>query len=83
MDALSELLKRIPIPGLKESNERHILAQVISDTVNVKISAHQVRFKEGVITLTVPPVLKSAIHMRKDGLIEVMKDKGINVQQIK
>lgn len=83
MDALSELLKRIPIPGLKESNERHIIARAISDTVGIKVSAHQVSFKEGVLIFSLPPVLKSAIHMRKQELKQLLTDKGIEVREIK
>ena len=83
MDALSELLKRIPLPGLKESNDRHIIAETITEVIGLSITAKQLSFKDSILVLTVPPVVKSAIYIRKQELQEKLVKKGIEIRDIR
>lgn len=83
MDAISEFLKRIPIPGLKESTERHEIADVITSVTKVPITARQISFKDNILNVSVPPVLKSALHMHKSEIQNQLLEKRIDVKDIK
>jgi hypothetical protein len=44
--SLKDLISKLPIPGLKESNDRHIIAHTITNLLSVPIRADQVKFKD-------------------------------------
>lgn len=83
MDAISEFLKRIPIPGLKESTERHEIADVITHITKVPVTARQISFKDNILNVSVPPVLKSALHMYKPEIQKHLLERRIDVKEIR
>jgi hypothetical protein len=80
---LSDILARLKVPGLIESNKRHTIAEKISSVLNVPIQPNQVLFKENTISLSVAPVIKSAITMKFSEIQEVLKKEGIVVNVIR
>ncbi len=81
--SIRDLIARLPIPGLKESTDRHIIAGIISKTLSVPIRANQILFKDGTVTVTVPPVVKSALHIHNTRLIDECSKNGISITTIR
>lgn len=75
--SLKDLLARLPIPGLKESAERHEIARLLSDELGIPVAPGKIVFKDGIITVSVPPVMKSALQMRSAQLLEKLRAQGI------
>lgn len=80
---LSDIIARLKVPGLKESNERHVLAKVVADSLGVPIEPKQITFKEGILIVAVPPVVKSALHTKQKIIFEQAAKEGIAVRGIK
>ena len=80
---LSDLLSRFPIPGLKESNDRHTIARLLSDLTNIPIKPKQIIFKDNILTVSVPPVVKSMLHIKQTEITELLNKEGLKVLQIR
>jgi hypothetical protein len=80
---LSDLIARLKVPGLKESNERHVLAEVLTKTLGVAVQPKQITFKEGILTVAVPPVVKSALHIKQTDILERAAKEGVIVRSIR
>jgi len=83
MDKLSELLARLPIPGLKESNDRHTIARLLSELIKIPIKANQIVFKDNILTVSVPPVVKSVLHIKQMEITELLSKEGLKVLQVR
>lgn len=81
--SLKDLLARLPIPGLKESNDRHVIADVITKLFNIPVSPKQILVKEGIIIVSVPPVMKSALHLKQSELLSQLQEMGIRAQGVR
>lgn len=81
--SLRDLISRLPIPGLKESNDRHTIAQTITHLLNVPIKPNQISLKEGIITVSVPPVVKSALQVKQEELFKILDTEGITVRAVR
>ncbi len=80
MESLNALLARLPIPGLKASNDRHTIADLITQELSIPVSAKQIRFADDIVTVSVQPVVKSALKIHQTQLIECLSKKGITVR---
>lgn len=81
--SLKDLLSRLPIPGLKESADRHLIAEEITDLLTVPVKANQIQFRDGVLTVSMPPVVKSALHMKQGELFKRLETKGISPKMLR
>ena len=82
MISLSSLLLNYKIPGVRESEIRKICAEEVFLLTGWPLKATQVRYKNEKLTLSVPPVLKSAILLRQKELLERIKRREIKIQKI-
>ncbi|MDB5190018.1 MAG: hypothetical protein JWN49_344 [Parcubacteria group bacterium] len=80
---LSDIIARLKVPGLKESNERHVIAKALSESLGILIAPKQIMFKEGILSVAVPPVVKSALHIKQTEILERIAREGITVQSIR
>lgn len=83
MLALKDLIARLPVPGLKESYDRQQIAKRVEEACGLPVTTHAVSLKDGIVTLKVPPVFKSAVHARKQGIISALADERISVTDIR
>lgn len=77
--SIRDILARSEVPGIREANIRHEVAQAITDLTTVTVTPSQVTFVDGNLSLTVPPVLKSALILRMDELKTRLREAGIEV----
>lgn len=83
MFSIQDLLARHPIPGLKQSENRRIVAAVLSDILGLSIDPKTIQIKDGVLLLSVPPVLKSALIIRQKDIQNALSLKDISIKAIK
>jgi hypothetical protein len=81
--SLKDLLNRLPTPGLKESNDRHTIAEILTKEFSIPIQAKQIQLKDRILTVSVPPVMKSALQVRTQKLKEAFFKENINVESIR
>lgn len=81
--SLRDLIARLPIPGLKESTDRHTIAKVLSDELRIPIKPTQIKVKESIVTVSVPPVVKSVFQIKQNILIESLKKEDIVVKLVR
>lgn len=80
---LSDLLARLPIPGLKESNERHITAQIITEIIKVPVTPSQIKIKDQTLSLATVPILKNVIIINTSEIIQKLLERNIIIRAIK
>lgn len=83
MFALKDVIARLPVPGLKESYERQQVAKCLHSAFGVEVAARSITLKDGILTLQVPPVFKSAVSARKQGIIDALAGERISIHEIR
>lgn len=83
MLAIKDLIARLPVPGLKESYDRQQIARCVEAVCGVPLATRSITLKDGILTLRVPPVFKSAVHARKQGIISELAKEEIAVSDIR
>lgn len=83
MFSIQDLLTRHPIPGLKQSENRRECAELLSQVVGVPISPKAIQISEGVLSVGVPPILKSALILKQEAIIAGLKARRIEIQSIR
>lgn len=81
--SLKDLLSRLPVPGLKESNDRHTIAELLTKEFSVPIQPKQIMLKDRILTVSVPPVVKSALQVRAQKLKDELLKEDIRVDSIR
>ena len=82
MKSLSDLLKSHKIPGVKEAEIRRACAAGITKALGIPVTVKQVRFNDGVLTLKVPPVVKSALTLRFEEAKREIEREGVTITKI-
>ncbi len=82
MQALSELLLKYKIPGVRNSEIRRICAEEVLALTGFQLTAKQIQYKNEHLLFSVPPVLKSALLLHKTELLSRIKARSVAVQSI-
>jgi hypothetical protein len=82
MKALTELLLNYKIPGVRESEIRKICAEEVFALTGCALIGSQVKYHNEKLTLSVPPVLKSALLVRQGELVERIKARDVAIRTI-
>jgi hypothetical protein len=82
MLSLSDLLLKYHVPGVRESEIRRICAQEASALTGYELSSKSIQYKNEKLTLSVPPVLKSALLLRREELLKRIQDRGVAIRTI-
>lgn len=83
MKSLADLFLSHAIPGVREAHIRHVIAEKATNLLKIPIKPKQVSFKEGVLILAVPPVVKSILILKAEELKSQLQVEGIVVTTIK
>ncbi|KND50109.1 MAG: hypothetical protein AB203_03930 [Parcubacteria bacterium C7867-008] len=83
MKSLADLLLNHKVPGVRDAQIRHAIAEELSTLLNITIEPKQVKYKDADLVLAVPPVVKSVIKLRTEEIIEILKRRDIRVTTIK
>ncbi len=83
MKSLSDLLLKYHVPGVRESEIRRICMEEVMSLTGCTLTPAQVQYKSEGLVLSVAPVLKSAILMRKAELMERIKARDIALFSVK
>lgn len=81
--SLKELLARLPIPGLKESTDRHIIAETITELLNIPIKPSQITFRDSIISVSAQPVVKSALQIKQEALLARLRAQDIQASKVR
>ncbi len=79
---INEILSRLPLPGLKESVQRHTIAEVIETHLGMRVLPKQITYKDEVVFTRLPPLMKSALQLQKVSIKNKLKELGIIVTDI-
>lgn len=83
MKSLADLLLNHKVPGVRDAQIRHAIAEELSTMLNIPITPKQVKYKDADLVLAVPPVVKSMIKLKTQEIIEVLAGRDIRVATIK
>lgn len=83
MLSITDLLKRHPVPGLKQAAIRGECAEALSNTLGLTVSPKSVKYDAGVLTLSLAPVAKSAALVKQVELKEALEKKGLSLTEIR
>ena len=83
MKTLAELLRNHPVPGIKEAEIRRACAEVITRVTGVTVGPKQISFTDGSLSLSVPPVLKSALVLKFSEAQEALQKEGVTLREIR
>ncbi len=83
MKSLTDLLKNHPIPGIREAEIRRTCAEVVKQSTGVEVQPKHIKISDGVLSLSVPPLLKSALVLKFSEVQERLRQEGIMVKEIR
>lgn len=83
MKSLSDLLARHPIPGIRQSAERHSCAEALQEILGLPVTAKQVKYESGVLSLTLPPIVKSALLAQQEVVKAALLSRGLSFVELR
>ncbi len=83
MLSLADLLKNHPVPGIKEAAIREDCVDILTKALGVSISVRKIKYESGVLTLSVPPVVKSAALLKQAELATLFLERGLALKEIR
>lgn len=83
MRLLQNILARHPIPGIRLSEARRVVAKTLSGLLNIPVSPESVRVKDGVCFLSIPPAAKSEAFARLADIIRQCSALGVEVRELR
>lgn len=83
MKSLADLLLNHKVPGVRDAQIRHAIAEEVSTLLQIPIEPKQVKFKDGDLVLAVPPIVKSVIKLKTEEIVQILSARNIRVNSIK
>ncbi len=83
MKSLKDLLVEHNIPGSELSNIRHQCASIASRIVHFDIKPEQIDYNDGIVSFSIPPLLKTEILIHQKDFIAQLKSLGTNVSAMR
>lgn len=83
MKTLAELLKNHPIPGIREAEIRRTCALTIAKVLSIDVAPKHIHLQDGVLTISLPPVVRSAVLVRAENVKTLLQEEGITVSSIR
>jgi hypothetical protein len=83
MKSLADLITLHPVPGMRQSLERGMIADALTRVLGVPVTARQVRFEAGTLTLAAPPIVKSALSVRQNDVQEALRSYGLSLVTVR
>ena len=83
MRTLTDLLLNYRIPGVQSLERRRICAEEATALIGCEIVAKQLQYKNEELLFSAPPLMKSAIFLKQNELIERLAARGVVVRAIK
>lgn len=83
MKSIKDILLNHKLPASIGINERAVCAQVVSEVLKIAVKPSQTQYSNGCASFILSPVLKAEILLRKDEIIERIKDQGIQVTSLR
>ena len=83
MKSLADLLLKHKVPGVRDAQIRHSIAEEISELLRIPIEPKQVHYKDADLVLKVPPIVKSAIVLNREKIIALLAERNIRIATIK
>jgi len=80
--SIRDLLAQQSIPGLREAHIRYQLSEAITSITGVEVTPEKIHHIEGRVVVDVPPVLKSAIRLRRQELTERLQKEDLAITDI-
>ena len=78
-----ELVAVALLDRLAGTTDRQIIAKTLADTLSIPIKASQIIFKDGIITVSLPPVVKSALHVQQEEILTKLRAEGIEIRGLR
>ncbi len=83
MRSITELLLNHKIPGVREAQIRSICAEELSAVLGIPITASQMKVSEGRLSLSVAPIVKSALTLKGNQLKERCQARGVEITEVR
>lgn len=83
MKSLADLLLNHKVPGVRDAQIRHAIAEEVTELLRIPIEPKQVKFKDGELVLAVPPVVKSAVLLNAEKIKTKLAERDIRISNIK
>ncbi|MDB5237067.1 MAG: hypothetical protein JWL88_169 [Parcubacteria group bacterium] len=83
MKSLADLLLKHKVPGVRDAQIRHAIAEELTGLLRVPITPKQVHYKDADLVLAVPPVVKSMIKLKTTEITELLSRRNVRIATIK
>lgn len=83
MFSLADLLKNHPIPGLRNAAIRSDCAEVLKEVLGVPVAPKRITYDAGVLTLSLPSVVKSAAFMKQEAIKTALLERGLSLTELR
>jgi hypothetical protein len=83
MRSLTDLLRNYPIPGIRLLEKRRICAEEASVVTGCVLTTKNMQYKNEELLFSVPPIIKSALFLKQQELIDRLALRGVVVRTLK
>jgi mannose/fructose/N-acetylgalactosamine-specific phosphotransferase system component IIB len=83
MNNLGRYLKRFQIIIGDKAEEKRVIQSALKIVLNLNISLEQIRIEKGVAVLNLSPLERGELFMHKKDVLELVKQKGLNIMELR
>jgi len=83
MLSLADLLKNHPVPGMRQAAIRSDCSEALAGVLGIAVAAGKLKYESGVLTLALPPVVKSAALLKQEQIKAALLSRGLTLTEIR
>ncbi len=80
---IKDYLDKFKDLGLSNKENKEIVLATVYSLLKLKLSSDSLEIKDGVIIFKVNSIIKNSIYIKKTILMKELKQKGVNVYEIR
>ncbi len=79
MENLSNYLQKFKVLLGDKTEEKRAIQEVLEDALSVKVSLDKISLRDSVATLTLSPIERTEVTLRKRELLSLLQSKGVKI----
>lgn len=83
MKSIADVIASHPVPGIREAAIRELCAEALAELLGVAVPARKIRFEAGVLSLSLPPVVKTSVLLKEEDLRSMLSVRGLTLTEIR
>ena len=83
MENLAHYLQKFKVLLGDKTEEKRIIQETLEDALSVKVSLEKISLRDTVATLTLSPIERTEVLLRKKEVLSLLQNKGVRITDLR